>query len=146
VTPSRCCGQPLDRLLNVTSEEHLKHSRRSPPQNSTRRVAPPFLTGQKGGRAGVGLDQGGRRADPASFAGRMDKLLEFCNALDALHVRYGVGIARKDAVMVTVVSPGQYVEVEFFRDGSVEIERFLSHGVEEASDAALDELIRAFGS
>jgi hypothetical protein len=74
----------------------------------------------------------------------MERLLEFCNALNALHVRYGVGVARDDAVMVTVVIPGQYIEVEFFRDGSVEIERFLSQGVEEASDAAIEEVLRAF--
>lgn len=74
----------------------------------------------------------------------MDKLFEFCSALDRLHVRYGVLIARDDAAMVTVVVPGQYIEVEFFRDGSVEIERFLSQGVEEASDAAIEEVLRAF--
>ena len=56
---------------------------------------------------------------------RMEKLCHFCNALDTLHVRYGVLIARDDAVMVTVVSPGQYLELEFFNGGSVEIERFL---------------------
>ena len=30
--------------------------------------------------------------------------------------------------MVTVVLPGERVEVEFFADGSVEIERFISNG------------------
>jgi hypothetical protein len=74
----------------------------------------------------------------------MEKLFEFCSALDALHVRYGVLVARDDAVMVTLVVPGQYVEVEFFSDGSVEIERFVSQGVEEASDEELRRLIEAF--
>lgn len=76
----------------------------------------------------------------------MEQLLSFCAALDALHVRYGVVIARDDAVMVTVVLPGQYVEIEFFKDGAVEIERFLSQGVEEAARADLDGLIAAFRS
>jgi hypothetical protein len=76
----------------------------------------------------------------------MEKLFEFCSALDRLHVRYGVLIARDDAVMVTVVVPGQYVEVEFFSDGSVEMESFLSQGVEAASDADLERLIEAFRS
>lgn len=76
----------------------------------------------------------------------MKKLFQFCDALDRLHVRYGMLAARDDAVMVTVVVPGQYVEIEFFTDGSVEIERFLSQGVEEASDAQLEELIKAFPS
>ena len=55
----------------------------------------------------------------------MEKLFHFCNALDTLHARYGVLIARDDAVMVTVVSPGQYIELEFFNYRSVEIEGFL---------------------
>lgn len=74
----------------------------------------------------------------------MEKLFHFCDALDTLHVRYGVLIARDDAVMVTVVSPGQYIDVEFFNDGSVEIERFLSRGVEAGSDADLEGVIEAF--
>jgi hypothetical protein len=82
---------------------------------------------------------------PASF-GAMEKLFEFCSALDGLHVRYGVLVARDDAVMVTVVIPGQYVEIEFFSDGSVEVERFLSRGVEEASDADLEHVIETFRS
>lgn len=48
--------------------------------------------------------------------------------------------------MVTVVIPGQYVEIEFFSDGSVEVERFLSRGVEEASDADLEHVIETFRS
>ncbi len=76
----------------------------------------------------------------------MEKLFEFCTALDRLHARYGVFVARDDAVMVTLVVPGQYVEVEFFSDGSVEIERFLSQGVECASGVELERLIEAFRS
>jgi hypothetical protein len=74
----------------------------------------------------------------------MEKLFNFCKALDTLHVRYGILIARDDAVMVTVVIPGQYIEVEFFNDGSVEIERFLSRGVEAGSDSELQGVIEAF--
>jgi len=76
----------------------------------------------------------------------MEKLFEFCSALDRLHVRYGVLITRDDAVTVTVVVPGEYVEVEFFSDGSVEMERFLSQGVGGASDGDLERLIEAFRS
>jgi hypothetical protein len=74
----------------------------------------------------------------------MEKLFNFCNMLETLHVRYGVLIARDDAVMVTVVIPGQYIEVEFFNDGSVEIERFVSQGVEAGSDAELEAVIESF--
>jgi len=37
------------------------------------------------------------------------------------------------------------LEIEFFADGSVEIERFVSEGVE-ASDAQLDDVIRTLSS
>ena len=76
----------------------------------------------------------------------METLLRFCNALDALHVRYGMLVARDEAVMVTVLVPGQYIEVEFFSDGSVEVERFVSQGVEAASDADLESVLDAFRS
>ena len=76
----------------------------------------------------------------------MHTLFAFCAALDELHVRYGMLVTRSGAVMVTVVIPGQYLEIEFFTDGTVEIERFVSQGVEGASEAELDELIEAFGS
>jgi hypothetical protein len=76
----------------------------------------------------------------------MDKLLAFCSSLARLHARYDMKVARDDAVMVAVVLPGEYVEVEFFVDGSAEIERFLSQGVDEASDAELESLIEVFRS
>jgi len=38
------------------------------------------------------------------------------------------------------------LEIEFFADGSVEIGRFVSEGVEEASDAQLDDVIRTLSS
>ena len=53
-------------------------------------------------------------------------------------------VAHDGAVMVTVLIPGTYIEVEFFTDGSVEIEWFVSPGVEAGSDADLDALIDVF--
>jgi hypothetical protein len=76
----------------------------------------------------------------------MKKLFQFCDALDRLHVRYGMLATRDDAVMVTVVVPSQYLEIEFLADGSVEIERFRSQGVAEASDAVLEDVIQTFSS
>jgi hypothetical protein len=76
----------------------------------------------------------------------MRNLLEFCEALNRLRVRYDLRVAREDAVMVTTVVPGQYLEIEFFADGSVEIERFVSQGVEPADEADLDGVIRRFRS
>lgn len=74
----------------------------------------------------------------------MNKPIEFCNALDHLHVRHGLLVARDDEVIVTVVVPGEYVESEFFADGSAEIERFLNQVVEAASDADLQRVMEPF--
>jgi hypothetical protein len=76
----------------------------------------------------------------------MDKLFDFCAALDELHVRYGVLVNREGAVTITVVAPGQYLEIEFFTDGSTEIERFVSQGVADAPDAELEAIVQAFRS
>ena len=76
----------------------------------------------------------------------MRSLFEFCASLDARNVRYDLAIERDDAVMVRLVVPGQYLEVEFFQDGSIEIEHFESQGVDAASDQDLDEVLSFFGS
>jgi hypothetical protein len=57
-------------------------------------------------------------------------------------VHYTMGVARSEAVRVTVVLPGERVEVEFFADGSVEIERLISNGtVSSATEADLRSVI-----
>lgn len=71
----------------------------------------------------------------------VDALLNFCHALNARRASYELSIARDDAVMVRVVAPGQYFEIEFFRDGRIEVEPFISEGVTEASQAKLDEIL-----
>jgi hypothetical protein len=76
----------------------------------------------------------------------MDKLFDFCARLDGLGMRYDVQIARPGAVMVTLVVPGEYLEIEFFVDGNVEVGRFRSQGVDSASDADLDAVIAALSS
>jgi hypothetical protein len=74
----------------------------------------------------------------------MDKLFAFCAALDKVRARYDVSVVRGDAVMVALMTPGVYVEVEFFADGTVQIERFRSDGVQQAAPAALEEIIDNF--
>ena len=76
----------------------------------------------------------------------MEKLFGFCAALDRLNVRYGMQVVRDQAVMVTLVVPGRYFEIEFFVDGSVEIERFVSEGVDVASDSDLDDVLAILNS
>ena len=68
----------------------------------------------------------------------MEKLLAFVADLEKSNSSYTMSVARADAVLVTVVIPGERVEVEFFAGGRVEIERFVSDRT--VSDAAGDDL------
>jgi hypothetical protein len=74
----------------------------------------------------------------------VEKLLAFCTALDERAAPYDLKVVRGNAVMATVVVPGEYLEIEFFLDGTVELERFVSQGVEAAADAELDQVIEAW--
>jgi len=55
------------------------------------------------------------------------KLLAFLDRLDQGKVWYRLEHVR-DSIMVTAAIPGERWEVEFFEDGTVEIERFRSSG------------------
>jgi hypothetical protein len=59
---------------------------------------------------------------------------ELCRELDRRHVSYQLQIVRDAALMVAVAVPGERWEIEFFEDGHVEIERFVSQGVADAPD------------
>ena len=54
----------------------------------------------------------------------MDKLLAFVGELDRRGIARRLDSVREGAVMVEVYVPGQRWEVEFFADGSVEVEAF----------------------
>ena len=43
-------------------------------------------------------------------------------------IHYMLASHRDDAIMVQVAVPGERWEIEFFGDGTVEIERFVSNG------------------
>jgi hypothetical protein len=62
------------------------------------------------------------------------KLLTFLDHLDSEKVPYRLEHVR-DSITVTVAVPGERLEVEFFEDGSVEVERFRSSGAIEGEDA-----------
>jgi len=57
----------------------------------------------------------------------MQKLLEFLDRLDEAHIYYRLNKVR-DAIMVEIAVPGSRWEVEFFEDGSIEVEEFTSAG------------------
>jgi len=55
-------------------------------------------------------------------------LLSFLNDLRAAKISYRLGHCRDEAILVEVAVPGERWEVEFFEDGSVEVEVFRSDG------------------
>jgi hypothetical protein len=58
----------------------------------------------------------------------LQKLLSFLDKLRAAHISYELGQIRDETVLVAVKVPGERWEVEFFADGSVEVEIFRSSG------------------
>jgi hypothetical protein len=80
-----------------------------------------------------------RQSRSSSHAGiRQVTIYEFLNKLEDLRVAYRLDRSR-DALMVVVDVPGERWEVEFFPDGSIEVERFRSSGGV-TTEEALDEL------
>ena len=57
----------------------------------------------------------------------MKKLLSFLQELEERKIYYKLEKVR-DAIMVVAVVPGERWEIEFFDDGHVEIEKFISNG------------------
>ena len=56
------------------------------------------------------------------------KLSSFLKQLEQDKIHYTLASHRDDAIMVQVTVPGERWEIEFLGDGTVEIERFISHG------------------
>ena len=56
------------------------------------------------------------------------KLLAFLERLDQEKISYTLEHSRDDAIMVSVVTPGEYWEVEFLKDGGIDVERYVSNG------------------
>jgi hypothetical protein len=68
---------------------------------------------------------------------------DFCRELEQRHIIYELRIVRDEALMLSVAVPGERWEIEFFDDGRIELERFVSQGVVEAPEA-LAELLAWF--
>ena len=66
-------------------------------------------------------------------------LLSFLTRLESAKIHYTLEHNRGEAVMISIAVPGERWEVEFMRDGSVEVERFISTGAIEDRNL-LDEL------
>lgn len=72
------------------------------------------------------------------------RLLEFLDRLDDARLVYTLAHMR-DSVMISVAVPGERWEIEFLADSEIEVERFISRGIEEASCELLDPLIAEHG-
>jgi hypothetical protein len=57
----------------------------------------------------------------------MKDLIDFLDELEARKIYYRLNKVR-DSIMVEISVPGQHWEVEFFANGEVEIEKFISTG------------------
>ena len=69
------------------------------------------------------------------------RLLDFLEQLEAANIHYGLHHVR-DSLMVRAYVPSGLWEIEFFADGSLEIEHFArADGVDTASPEWLDQFI-----
>lgn len=73
----------------------------------------------------------------------LENVSQLCQELDDRQVPYHLLVARPNALMLSVAVPGERWELEFFDDGHVETERFLSSGVQ-AIDDAISRLLSYF--
>jgi hypothetical protein len=58
---------------------------------------------------------------------RMNKLLDFLDKLESNDIYYRLNKVR-DGVLIEIAVPGQRWEVEFMRDGEIQIEKFVTGG------------------
>jgi hypothetical protein len=65
----------------------------------------------------------------STVARRQVSLHQFIAELEDRHLYFRLDRIRQGSVMVVVAVPGQRWEVEFFEDGTIEVERFISDGV-----------------
>lgn len=76
-----------------------------------------------------------RRLQPTALGA----LLSFVERLREAKISHRLDSVR-DAVMVIVDVPGERWEVEFFEDGEIDVERFISAGVERGTPERLESL------
>jgi hypothetical protein len=95
-------------------------------RTSGRRIATSLLAGTE--RAGAP-----RWSVPVTEV--FDALLSFLDRVDRAGLPYTLHRIRRESILVDITRPGWRWEVEFMRDGSVEVERFNSNG--EIGDARL---------
>jgi hypothetical protein len=72
-----------------------------------------------------------------------DKLMVFLGQLEDRGISYSLDHNRDEAIMIIAAAPGERWEIEFFSDGSVEVERFISDG-QISGEEVLPELLARY--
>jgi len=70
-------------------------------------------------------------------------LLDFVEALTSAGIYYQISSVRFDAILISVAAPGERWEIEFMRDGTLEVEIFVSDG-EIKDDSSIPALFERF--
>lgn len=74
----------------------------------------------------------------------LDDVLQFCAALNDRRASYKLSVDRPEAIRVTLDVPGERWEIDFFPDGEIELDRYVSQGVVEAGPADLEAALGYF--
>jgi hypothetical protein len=81
-----------------------------------------------------------RTVEDDSAGAFVEELFAACLAPHERGVRYDLDVTRPEAVMLRLVLPGEYWEIEFFADGRIGRERLVSQGVDDSPTAIADVL------
>jgi hypothetical protein len=74
----------------------------------------------------------------------MEKLLDFCAALNQRRASYKLSVDRPEAIRATLDVPGERWKIDFFPDGHIELERYVGQGVVEGGPGDLEAALRYF--
>lgn len=68
----------------------------------------------------------------------MGELLDFLDRLEDSQIYYRINKVNEN-IMIEIAVPGQRIEVEFLRDGTIQVEKFISEGIIR-DETALDDI------
>ncbi len=68
-------------------------------------------------------------------------LFSLLERLDTAHIHYTLGRHRADSVLVSVTVVGQRIEIDVFRDGHMEVSRFLGSEDIEGGAELVDSIV-----
>jgi hypothetical protein len=75
----------------------------------------------------------------------LEQFLAFTERLTAANIQYNLD-RQRDAIMVTIVTPRAYYEVEFFADGHIDVQTFAAGPVDRMTlDEITDKILGEMG-